>query len=225
MPEETKAVEEKVETKAVESEPSKVELSSDEAIALLKSRDEAFQARLKAEKELEKFRREIAEKDAPKPEPSKPSEKDALVKSWEEKCAKLETEIKRRDKDVVRSRVDSLVSELSSKIDTEVPELFKPMIEKRVKGELTDDGKVRITCLDKNGEPSAMTPDELLKEVVDNKKYSRYLVANRSSGSESRTEESYMNKFQNMPAPTTEVDLSAMPAEQLAAHIHKLRRL
>ena len=214
----------KEEVKPAETPKTKVELSSEEAEALLKSRDEQFQARLKAEKELMALKEKTAGVSSKEP-PKEKSETEALLKSWEDKCIRLEKEIKARDSAVVRSKVDNLVSSMASKIDNEVPELFTAMFKNRVRGKMGDDGQVKITCLDKNGDPSAITPDEMVKEVLDNDRYKRYLINNRSSGSDVREEKPV--KINPMPAgkPVAEFDLSTAPADQIVAHIHKLRRL
>lgn len=228
MAEETK--QEAVTPAETKVETPKVDLSPTEAEALLKSRDEHFQGRVQAEKEVIALREKLAKLDPPPKKEDPPKEKtssenEAMLKSWEEKCAKLEKEIKARDSAVVKSKVDSLVTDMASKIDNEVPELFRSMFKDRVRGKMGDDGQVKITCLDKNGDPSAITPDEMVKEVLDNEKYKRYRINNRSSGSDVR-EESSMKKF-DMPTrtPTADFDLSTAPAEEIVAHIHKLRRL
>ena len=226
MPEEVKN-EVKEEVKGAEVPEPKVELSSAEAEALLKSRDEQFKARLKAEAELADLKKKAGPADSAKvdPPPKEKSDSEAMLKSWEEKCARLEKEIRARDGAVVRSKVDNLVSSMASKIDSEVPELFTSMFKSRIRGKMGDDGQVKITCYDKNGDPSAITPDEMVKEVLDNDKYKRYLINNRSSGSDVREENSV--KRNPMPAgqPVADFDLSTARAEDIVAHIHKLRRL
>ena len=214
----------KEEVKPADPPKAKIELSSEEAEALLKSRDEQFQARLKAEKELMALKEKTAGV-SPKEPPKEKSENEAMLKSWEEKCSRLEKEIKARDGAVVRSKVDSLVNSMASKIDNDVPELFRSLFKDRVRGKMGEDGQVKITCLDKNGDPSAITPDEMVKEILDNDKYKRYLINNRSSGSEVREESSVKTNPMPTGTPVAEFDLSTAPAEQIVAHIHKLRRL
>ena len=225
MSEEVKNTEVKEEVK--EEETPKIELSSAEAEALLKSRDEQFKARLKAENELADLKKKLGPVDSSKtdPPPKEKAENDAMLKSWEDKCARLEKEIKARDSAVVKSKVDNLVSSMASKIDNEVPELFRSMFKDRVKGKMGDDGQVKITCLDKNGDPSAITPDEMVKEILDNDKYKRYLINNRSTGSDVREENSVRQNPMPTGTPVADFDLSTARAEDIVAHIHKLRRL
>ena len=166
----------------LKSETPPEPVKQDESVKMRESRDAEFQARIKAEQEVEDLKQRLAEHEKAKQDKAS-TDKDALLKSWQEKCANLEGEIKKRDERVLRSRLDGVVTELAAKINPDVPELFKPMIEKRIRGTLNDEGGISIHCLDKNGNPTAQTPDEVIKEIVDNKKYHKYIIGNKASGS------------------------------------------
>ena len=170
----------------VVTNPTVEQPTKDETTTIRESRDSEFQARIKAEQEVAALKKQLEAQQQVAQE-KKSSDKDALLKSWQEKCSKLESEIKKRDQHVLQSRLDSLVTEYASKINPEVPELFKPMIEKRIRATLNDSGQLSVHCLDANGNPTAQTPDEVIKEILANKKYSKYIVANQASGSSSES--------------------------------------
>lgn len=223
MSEEKKVVEEKKEeTPEPKTDPN--------LQTVLQSRDEHFQARLRAEAEVKQLREMVEDKKeekAPEPVPDKESsDSDAIVKSWEDKYSKLEAQLKARDEKIVQNKVEGLVNEMAAKIDSDVPELFKSMFDRRIKGEVTESGGTKITCLDKKGQPSALTPDEIVKEVLDDERYKKYIVSNRSSGSGKGEE---MNTSLNYQLPTTssskEVDLSKASSVDLVAHIQRMRRI
>ena len=166
--------------------------------AVKEARDADFQARLKAEQELASLKQRVeAQEQAQQAQRNK--DKDSLIKSWQEKCANLESEIKKRDTDVLNSRLDGMVSELAAKINPEVPELFKPMIKERIKATVNPDGQVSVYCLDKAGNPIASTPDEVAQEIIDNDRYKRYVVANRASGSADVSSAINQQAFQQAP--------------------------
>ena len=171
--------------------------------AVQEARDADFQARLKAEQELATLKQQVeAQEQAKQAQQSK--DKDSLIKSWQEKCASLEGEIKKRDNEVLNSRLDGMVSELAAKVNPEVPELFKPMIKERIKATVNPDGQVSVYCLDKAGNPIASTPDEVAQEIIDNDRYKRYVVGNRASGSADVSSQINQQAFQqasNQPAP------------------------
>ena len=184
---------------ATQVQATQVPPAQDESAKIRESRDVEFQAKIKAQQEVEELKKRLSEYEKATQEKAS-SDKETLLKSWQEKCAKLEGEIKKRDQHVLRSRLDSVITELASKINSEVPELFKPMIEKRIRGELNEQGNLSIHCLDKNGNPTAQTPDEVIKEIVDNKKYHKYIIGNKASGSTDETNKTI--PFPSRQAPT-----------------------
>lgn len=211
MAEETKKVEAPVE------QPKQAEPAEETTTDLMKSREEEFQARRRAEAELQKFRDAATEKE--RKDLEKRSEIDEVTKKWRQKCFDLEKKIKQRDADVVASRIDSVVSELSTKINSEVPELFKPMIKERIKGELTAEGQLKIVCLDKQGLPTSGTTDELVKEILDNDKYKRYVIANKSSGSAKDDSVKPVQRFVPKVEGSADLDLTKATPEQLVAYL------
>lgn len=186
---------------------------------IIQSRDEEFQAKLKAQQELQDVKQKLAQLEQAQQKKEK-IDKDALIKSWEEKYDKLHTELKKRDQHVLASKVDSLLTEMATKLNSEAPEIWKPFLEKRIHGELTDDGRIKVTCLDKAGNASALTPDELVKEMLENKKLSRYVIANRSKGSSEPEVKTNVAQFPTPNLSRTDTnDLSKMGNVQLTEYL------
>lgn len=77
---------------------------------------------------------------------------------------------------LITGKAEAIAAEIST-----VPELLVPAIERRLQADLTGEkGIVRI--LDANGQPSALSYDELKKEFVDNKRYASIIKATNASG-------------------------------------------
>ena len=187
---------------------------------LIKSRDAEFQAKLKAEQELAETKKKLSEFQQAQQKRER-IDKDALLKSWQEKCEKLQSELKTRDENLLKGRMDSLISELAVKVNSDVPELFKPLIKERIRGELGEDGRVKLHCVDANGAPIAQTPDELVKEILANDKYKRYVIVNRSSGGSKEPEvKSNVAQFPTPDLSRTDTnDLSKMGNAQLTEYL------
>lgn len=75
----------------------------------------------------------------------------------------------------------NVAKELASKISN-APSLLMPHILPRIKVDLTGDTPV-TKILDANGQISALTLEDLQKELVTNKEFAPIIVANRGSGS------------------------------------------
>lgn len=75
----------------------------------------------------------------------------------------------------------NVARELAGKISN-APSLLLPHILPRIKVDLTGDTPV-TRILDANGQISALTMDDLQKEIVGNKEFAPIIVANRGSGS------------------------------------------
>lgn len=180
------------------------------------SRDAEFHLRVKAEQEVATLKEQLAIKEREALD-KKSKDKDTMIKSWEEKYSRLETELKKRDARVLESKRDAIVTELATKINSEVPELWKPMIRERIKCEMTDTGQFRVVCLDKQGNPSASTPDEVINEIIDNQKYKRYIIANKSSGSDdaSKSPQAPFPVQQTASVADRDVDLSTTDSDTL----------
>lgn len=107
---------------------------------------------------------------------------EALEKSWKDKLSKREAElsdaIKSRDSQLYDLTVNAEARRIAS--DLAVPgsaDVLVPHIKSRLKYE---DGKLAV--LDNEGKPSAMTPDELSKEIASNKAFAPLIVATHATG-------------------------------------------
>lgn len=110
----------------------------------------------------------------------------ALDKSWKEKLTARETELNNQISSlqnvVVKSQRDSVLSALAAKlIKPESHRLFKKSIEDRFNVEIGESGPV-VRILDAHGKPSAMTIEDLEKEIIANKEYSPIVIGSRASG-------------------------------------------
>lgn len=77
--------------------------------------------------------------------------------------------------------VDNVASSVASKIST-APDVILPHIRQRLKAETGEDGKASTRVLDKNGQPSAMTVEELAQEFVANPSFSAIIIGSKGSG-------------------------------------------
>lgn len=173
-----------------------------------------------ARKELEEAKTRLKELT----ETSAKTKKDltTLEKSWEERvnAVKTESEAKLAEANsyIKLNLVDNAALQLAQKIST-APGLILPHIKQRLLADMAE-GKFQTRILDANGQPSAMTLDDLGKEFVANKEFSAIMIASKASGGAG------LNKVPTGSAPkaTTEaVDLSTLKPDQLVAQIKAAR--
>lgn len=111
---------------------------------------------------------------------------EALEKSWKDKLA---AEVSARDEKINKfqetfqnmtagNQARSMASELALPGSADV---LLPHIERRLKVEMTD-GDPIIRVLDQSGKPSAMSVEDLKKEIESNKAFAPLLVGSRASG-------------------------------------------
>lgn len=154
--------------------------------AALQEELERFKAKHKeAEKHLkekERLAKEAAEEAA-----RKNGDVEALEKSWREKN---ENDIKERDgklseyeqminKMTVGSQAQKLASELAVPGSADV---LLPHIERRLSVEMKD-GQAIVRVLDKDGKPSALSIDDLKKEIEGNPAFAPLIVGSKANGS------------------------------------------
>lgn len=112
---------------------------------------------------------------------------DALEKSWQEK---MEAETKTRDEKIAafqatinKMTAGSTASKMAA--DIAIPgsaDVLMPHIERRLQTEMTDDGPI-VRVLDKSGKPSAMSVDDLKKEISEDKAFAPLIVGSMANGS------------------------------------------
>lgn len=107
-------------------------------------------------------------------------------KAWKEKLTKREAELTKQieatQKALQTQMVDNVALTLSTELAGDNAELLLPHITKRLTAEIKD-GKAVTRILGPDGEVSALTVDELKKEVLSSGKFSAVIVASKGSGS------------------------------------------
>lgn len=143
----------------------------------------------------EKNRELIAEKGEAKSAAQKAAEEaarksgdiEALEKSWQQK---MDAAIKERD-DKLQSYQGTIsqmtAGQAASKLAAEISipgsaDVLMPHIERRLKTEITADGAV-VRVLDKAGKPSAMSVDDLKKEIMEDKAFAPLIIGSMANGS------------------------------------------
>jgi hypothetical protein len=107
-----------------------------------------------------------------------------LEGSWKDKLAKKEAELTgERDAALGTLKtllVDNVAQSLASKISNS-PDLMLPHIKARLMTEKTAEGYV-TRVLDKEGKPSALSIEELQKELTTDKRFAAIIIGSKASG-------------------------------------------
>lgn len=116
-----------------------------------------------------------------------------------------------------KNLVDAKATEIATKI-SKVPSLLARVIKDRLSVDFDGDEPV-TKVLDANGQPSALTIEDLQKELVANADYADIIIASKSSGGAGKTKQgggAPANSGQTTDKP---VDFASMNPKELAAHI------
>ena len=149
-----------------------------ESIAKLEAKNrELAEEKAKAKKAAEEAAMERAKKDG---------DLESLEKSWAEKVESTKAELSGQ-----LSEYERMVSEITSGAearklagDLALPghaELLLPHIQGRLRTEIRD-GKPVVKVLDAEGNPSAMTVDDLRKEIKENQVFAPILAGSKATG-------------------------------------------
>ena len=115
---------------------------------------------------------------------------ETLERSWKEKNEKLQKELtdklSAKDAYIRQSLIDANASQIAAKIST-VPNLMAGHIKSRLDVDFSGEAPV-LRVLDKAGKPTALTLDELQKEIVENDEYAAIIVGSKASGSNASKE-------------------------------------
>lgn len=186
--------------KDVQAEYKKAEGSEDYVLevegledtgALKRAKEHETERRKKAEKDLKDLETKVEEAQAELAElrDTKAKAGDAVAsetKKWEAKLAKREKELADANGSLQKALQDQMVANVAMSVATELAgdnaELLLPHIQKRLVAEFKD-GKVATKVLGADGEVSALTTDELKKEVLSSGKFAAVVVASKGSGS------------------------------------------
>lgn len=142
----------------------------------------------------EKNRELIAEKGQAKSEAQKAAEEaakkagdvDALEKSWQEK---LDSAVSEKDAQIAKlqATVGDMTSGAAARkmaADIALPgsaDVLMPHIERRLKTEMGDGGAI-VRVLDRDGKPSALSIEDLQKEISEDKAFSPLIVGSKATG-------------------------------------------
>lgn len=89
--------------------------------------------------------------------------------------------------ELTRVSVDSIAQSLAAK--TKSPELMLPHIKSRLQAEIDEASlSVKTVILDKDGKPSALTPDDLYKEFAANPVFAPVMSASQARGGPARVQ-------------------------------------
>ena len=160
----------KAEKKSAEEKLAKYEQEEAERIAAAEER-----AKKKAE---EDYKKALKDKDV-----------DSIINSWQEKHKQEEDARKAAEEKynqfVKKSVIDSETARIANAIST-APDIILPHIKNRLDVDLSS-GEPKLFVLDKQGQRSALTVDELSKEFVDNPSFSAIIKASSAnSGASNR---------------------------------------
>jgi len=107
-----------------------------------------------------------------------------LEGSWrtklEKKEAELNAQVAARDVTLKSLLVDNIAQTIAAKISNS-PDLILPHIQRRLTTEL-DNGKFITRVLDHEGKPSALTIEELQKELTLDKRFAPIIIGSKASG-------------------------------------------
>lgn len=113
------------------------------------------------------------------------SDVEKLENSYKEKLARREKELSDQisalTSNLQTMLVDNVAQSIASKIST-APELILPHIKARLKAEFNE-GKAVTRVLDKDGNPSALSIEDLQKEIVANPVFAPIIIGSKASGS------------------------------------------
>lgn len=143
---------------------------------------------------------------------------EALDKSWGEKLAAREKELNeklgKRDSHLKGTLVDAVAQKIASTISTS-PSLIMPHIKSRLVADL--DGETPMTkVLDKNGQLSALTIEELQNEFVTNPEFGAIIIGSKATGSRAPSQNVLQNRA--FGSDTKPIDLSKLSPTELVAY-------
>jgi hypothetical protein len=109
---------------------------------------------------------------------------DKLEKSWKEKLEKLESlsksELTARDGTITQLLVDNVATSMANTISNS-PDLMLPHIKSRLTTELQD-GHFVTRVLDREGKPTALSIEELQKDITADKRFAPIIISTKASG-------------------------------------------
>lgn len=136
---------------------------------------------------------------------------EALDKSWkarlEAREAELTSEIEKHQSAMQRLLVDNVAQGIASRLaDPDSQELLIPFITKRLKVEFEgEEPKTRV--VDVEGKPSALSIQDLEKEIAGDKRFARVIIAGKGSGGGGRGNQDMGGAPDKKPSEMSEQEL------------------
>lgn len=146
-----------------------------------------------------------------------------LEGSWKEKLAKKEAEltgrVQKAESSLQRLLVDNVAIAIANKIST-APDLILPHIKARLTTEDSTDGFV-TRVLDATGKPSALTIEELQKDLSTDKRFAAIIIGSKASGGGAN---GGGDGRSGAPVVDPKFDPNKATPKQLAAHLKAQRQ-
>lgn len=158
--------------------------------ALKRAKDHEKEERKKAEQKTKELEAQIAEiqeqLEAARTEGKGKGDKvTETERAWQAKLAKREKELQAQiDSTQVALKaqmVDAVAANMAAELAGDNAELLLPHIQRRLSAEIVE-GKAVTRVLGADGTTSALTPEELKKEVLSSPKFSAIVIASKGSG-------------------------------------------
>lgn len=187
--------------------------------ALKRAKDREAQLRRDAEKRAKEAEEKLQGLEGD--DARKRGDIETLEKSWEKKHnetkAQYEERIQKQEGFMKKTLVDSVAKDIAHKISTS-PSLIMPHIKSRLTADLEGDNP-STKVLDANGQPSAMTIDELQEEFVANKDFSAIIIGSKASGSGTSKDGQNKSTRNGATEDGKPVPLSGLSPKELAEHV------
>lgn len=145
---------------------------------------------------------------------------EALDKSWKEKYEKRERELlegsTKKDELIKRMMAEDRAEALANKISN-APTLMKRVIRDRLHVDMDGD-QPTLKVLDKDGKPSALTVEDLEKEIVADKEFATIIIGSKASGGGAGTGD-LPGKSSASPNSGQQTDFAKMSPQEHAAYL------
>ena len=193
----------------------------DSMTKVLRAKERERQLRKEAEEKLAAIESERASKE--EEDLKKRGNIDVLEKSWNEKFENQQAEYSQQIEGyknfIQKTLGDELAEKMSAEFYPDAPKVMIPHFRSRISVDFEPDESGKIVpkrrILDATGQPSALTPDELKKEFLNNTEFAGMVKGTQASGS-------------GTPAPTTrpggasergKMDLWQAKPDEVLSHI------
>jgi hypothetical protein len=155
----------------------------DDAAELKRAKEHEVTARKTAEAEAKRLKEKldtITQTDA-----ERAGDVEALEKSWKKKLTDADAvhqgELAKKDAFIKDTLVDSIALKLASDLAGDNATIILPHIKQRLQADMSG-SKPMTRVLDKNGEPSALSVEELKAEFANDKRFAPVVIASKASG-------------------------------------------